>query len=51
MALDDATSIEFDTDNMWDKIDCRKYAGYEVKLSNGLEVELDNAGRIREIDD
>lgn len=29
----------------------RKYAGYEVKLSNGLEVELDNAGRIREIDD
>lgn len=23
VVLDDATSIEFDTDNMWDKIDCQ----------------------------
>ncbi|MBR1934967.1 MAG: PepSY-like domain-containing protein [Muribaculaceae bacterium] len=29
----------------------RKYGGYEVKLSNGLEVKFNNAGQVMEIDD
>jgi len=83
VVLADGTQIDFDTDRMWDKIQCpitnpvppavipapivthlkanfpdamvtmidKDYYGYEVELTNGLELKFDKHGVITEMDD
>ena len=81
--LADGTKVSFDTDNMWDEIECnltnpvptnlipevivqnlqtnfpdvmvlkidKDNNGYDVELSNGLELKFNKQGVLREVDD
>jgi hypothetical protein len=81
--LADGTQIDFDTDHMWDKIQCamttsmptalvpapilahlqtnfpgamilkidKERYGYEIELTNGIEMKFNNQGALMEVDD
>ncbi len=83
VVLADGTQIDFDTDHMWDKIQCamttsmptalvpapilahlqtnfpgamilkidKERYGYEIELTNGLEMKFNNQGALMEVDD
>ena len=83
VVLADGTQIDFDTDHMWDKIQCamttsmptalvpapilahlqtnfpgamilkidKERYGYEIELTNGIEMKFNNQGTLMEVDD
>ena len=62
--LDNGVELEFDKNGTWDKVDCvfsavpddiikidRKRYGYEVELSDDLELKFNHYGQLTYIDD